>query len=152
MHNPEMWHETLDQSLCTWQDVPHMADNTDRDAAVDERAETEEIARIGPRIVEIRNQRGWSQRELGRRVRVRPARLSRLERGFKAPKLDELIRIARALDVGLDHLVFGEAPRPRMLDLVREMETLGTPEEIAGLGRLLQLALVGYRKMGGGAC
>lgn len=129
-----------------------MADNADRDAAVDDEAVTAEIARIGPRIVEIRNQRGWSQRELGRRVQVRPARLSRLERGFKPPKLDELIRIARALDVGLDHLVFGEAPRPRMLDLVREMETLGTPEEISGLGRLLQLVLVGYRKAGAGSC
>lgn len=124
-----------------------MADNVDRDAAVDDGAETAEIARIGPRIVEIRNQRGWSQRELGRRVGVRPARLSRLERAVKPPKLDELIRIAQALDVGLDQLVFGETPRPRMLELVRELETLGTPEEIAGLGRLLQLVLVGYRRL-----
>jgi transcriptional regulator with XRE-family HTH domain len=129
-----------------------MADNEDRDAAVDDRAITEEIARIGPRIVESRNRRGWSQRELGRRVGVRPARLSRLERAAKPPKLDELIRIARALDVGLDQLVFGETPRPRMLELVRELETLGTPEEISGLGRLLQLVLVGYRKAGGGSC
>ena len=55
-----------------------------------------------------------------------------------------LVRLALALEVGLDELAFGEPPRTRLLHLVRELEALGTLEEIAGLARLLQLLLLGY--------
>jgi len=100
---------------------------------------------LGRRIVEIRNRRGWSQRMLARQTGILPSRLSKLERALKPPKLDEFLRLALALEVDLPELAFGEAPRAPLFPLVRELQALGTPEEIAGLGRLLQLLLLGYR-------
>lgn len=109
------------------------------------------LARIGPRILDFRNQRGWNQIELARRAKLRAARLSRLERGLRLPKLDELVRLAEAFETGLDELAFGE-PRDRAqsLRLLRDLEVLGTPEELAGLKRLLQLLVLGYQAASSG--
>ena len=119
--------------------------NTDQQAAQADRLQ------IGQRIVEIRNRRGWSQRELARRAGLLPPRLSKLERGLKPMMAGELVRLSRALETGLDELALGgEQPRTRLLDLARELAALGTPEEIAGLGRLLELFLLGYRAAAAG--
>lgn len=102
---------------------------------------------LGTRIVELRNHRGWTQKELARRSGMRPSRLSTLESGSKRPNLNEFARLADALEVSLDELRLGEprVARPAALDLARELEAFATPEELAGLGRLLQVLLVGYR-------
>jgi transcriptional regulator with XRE-family HTH domain len=86
---------------------------------------------------------------LARQTGLRPAQLSKIERSRKIPLLDEVVRIAQALGAGLDELVFGRVPRPEMLHLLREVEALGSPEEIAGLSRILQLLLLGYKVAGG---
>lgn len=67
---------------------------------------------LGPRIVDLRNRLGMTQRALARRAGLLPSRLSKIERSLKQPRLDELIRLARALGVGLETLVYGEVPRP----------------------------------------
>ena len=100
---------------------------------------------MGSRIADRRNQHGWKQRELARRAGLQPARLSRLERGLKEPTLIEFVRLAQALGSGLEDLAFGEAPSTLPLQVVRELGTLGSPEELAVLGRLLRLLLLGYR-------
>lgn len=107
---------------------------------------TLDAAALGSRIVDLRNQRGWSQRELARRAVLRPPRLSALELGRKLPQLEELAALAGALGVSLDELVFGQASRPETHELLRELEAVGTREEIAGLARLLQLLLLGYER------
>ena len=104
---------------------------------------------MGPRIIDLRNRRGWTQRTLARQTGLRPAQLSKIERSRKLPQLDETVLLARALGVGLDELVFGRAPRPEMLHLLREVDAIGSPEEMAGLGRILQLLLLGYKAAGG---
>jgi pyrroloquinoline quinone (PQQ) biosynthesis protein C len=61
--------------------------------------------------------------------------------------VEELARLAEALGVSLDELWSG-SPHParaERLDLWRELEDFASPEELAGLGRLLQILLVGYR-------
>ncbi len=102
---------------------------------------------LGKRILGLRTRRGWNQKELARRARLRPARLSTLESGAKRPNVEELARLAEALGVSLDELWSG-SPHParaERLDLWRELEDLASPEELAGLGRLLQILLEGYR-------
>jgi transcriptional regulator with XRE-family HTH domain len=105
------------------------------------------LASLGGRIVQLRNQRGWTQKELARRAGMRPARLSTLEAGSKKPNLPEFARLAEELGVGLDELWSGKRrlPRPETLEVWRELEELASPEELAGLGRLLQILIVGYR-------
>lgn len=104
-------------------------------------------ATLGRRIVGLRNRRGWNQKELAGRAKIRPARLSTLESGAKRPNVEELARLAEALGVSLDELWSG-SPHParaERIDLWRALEDFASPEELAGLGRLLQIFLMGYR-------
>jgi transcriptional regulator with XRE-family HTH domain len=62
-------------------------------------------------IREEREKRGWSQRELARRAKVRQATISQLERGVRRLDLEVLERIARALGVSANRLL-RDASRP----------------------------------------
>jgi len=66
---------------------------------------------IGERMKTLRKQAGWSQGELAERVGTDARQISRYENGRITPGLDVLARIAQALDVSLDHLVFDDIPR-----------------------------------------
>lgn len=83
------------------------------------RAEPEplEVARrrFGSRLLELREHRGWSQRELGRRSGLRAERISRLEHGDCSPRLEELVLLRQALQVSFDLLLPGEEPEGRVV-------------------------------------
>jgi transcriptional regulator with XRE-family HTH domain len=107
----------------------------------------QKAATLGARIVELRNRRGWNQKELARRARLRPARLSTVESGVKRPNVEELARLAEALGVSLDELWSGSwrPAKAERFELWRELAGFASPEELAGMVRLLQILLVGYR-------
>jgi len=77
---------------------------------------TEETVRrrIGARIVELREQREWSQGELARRLGVGRARLGKWETGEHAPRIVHLLALQTALGVSLDELVNGGAEPPAL--------------------------------------
>lgn len=105
------------------------------------------IAGIGPRIVQLRVRRGWSQKELARRAGLRPPRLSRLERSLSPPLLGELVRLATVLGTDLDGLVFGQTPdQARTLQLLHDLQAMATPEDLAGLSQFFQVLLLGFRE------
>lgn len=62
-------------------------------------AEANRAERIGTRIRQEREGRGWSLAELARRTGIQPPNLSRLENGKHVPSLDTLQRVADALGV-----------------------------------------------------
>lgn len=66
---------------------------------------------LGDRIKELRTQAGWSQGQLAERVGTDARQISRYENARITPSLDVLARIAQALDVSLDHLVFDDIAR-----------------------------------------
>ena len=108
--------------------------------------------RFGSVIIELRNARGWKQKELARRAGLHPARLSKLEKGAPTVRLLEVVHLARALDADLDSLVLGfraHTGRSHSLDLVRAIEDVASPAEAEALGRLLQLLLLGYQRAAG---
>jgi len=110
------------------------------------------LPQIGQRIAKLMKGRGWSQAEVARRASIRPARLSRISHATEIPRVDELCRLAAVLEVSLDELVYGDTrARSRMTQIAREIEALGTAEEIAGLSRILYLILLGYQAAGKGA-
>jgi transcriptional regulator with XRE-family HTH domain len=96
---------------------------------------------LGQRITHERNTHGWSQGELARRTRIRPERLSRLERGLVEISVGELVRLGQTFGAGLDELVFGrlEGPAQRWA----ELKGLTSKQEAAVLGRLLKALLLG---------
>jgi len=59
----------------------------------------EEIRKVGEIIKEAREAKGWSQKELGHRVRIRQPDISAIERGRHNLTLETLIRITRALGI-----------------------------------------------------
>ena len=79
---------------------------------------------LGERIKALRKQAGWSQGELAERVSTDASQISRYENGRITPSLDALARIAQALDVSLDHLVFDDIAR-------RPLHTATTPSATA---------------------
>lgn len=61
--------------------------------------------RVGRRIRELRQEKGWSQQLLADHAELERAHLSRLEEGKREAGLRVLERIARALDVEVEDLV-----------------------------------------------
>lgn len=51
------------------------------------------------KLTQLREQRGWTRMELGRRARVHPATVGKIENGRQLPYPPELARLARALGV-----------------------------------------------------
>ena len=59
------------------------------------------------RIKRARQERGWSQAELARRMSVTQPSVAEWESGRKAPNMKNLVRLAKLLDVGFEWLSTG---------------------------------------------
>jgi transcriptional regulator with XRE-family HTH domain len=84
---------------------------------------------LGERIKRLRQERGWSQAQLGQKLGVHQKQVSGYERDIHVPSTDLLIRISEAFDVTLDYLVSGgQAGSPRVevsdRELIRHMEAI----------------------------
>jgi transcriptional regulator with XRE-family HTH domain len=54
--------------------------------------------------VELREKRGWSQRELGRRANLSGTCINKVENGTRKMTLETAVKVAKALNVSLDEL------------------------------------------------
>ena len=62
---------------------------------------------FGSTLRRLRMQRGLTQRELGAFTRISPTFIGEMERGLKAPNLEVVVGIARALNAGVDEMMAG---------------------------------------------
>ncbi len=62
---------------------------------------------IGNRIKRLRQERGWSQAQLGQRLGVHQKQISGYERGVHVPSAEMLAKISEVFDVSLDYLIVG---------------------------------------------
>ena len=67
-------------------------------------------AALGPRLRQVREQRGLSARELARRTQCSPSLISQIERGLSAPSVGMLYALATELRTSLDFLFSAAAP------------------------------------------
>jgi len=67
-------------------------------------------AELGPRLRQVREQRGLSARELARRIQCSPSLISQIERGLSAPSVGMLYALATELRTSLDFLFNAAAP------------------------------------------
>ena len=67
----------------------------------------EEVSKrlVENRIAEARKSIGMTQKELARRLKVKPSTVCRLERKDTRPRLDTLKRVAKALGVSVHDLI-----------------------------------------------
>jgi len=106
---------------------------------------------LGARIAELRNERGWTQRELGGRVGIPCSRLSRIETGQADPLFRDLFGLRQVFGVPLDALVAGGsgggAPLAdvRLRDLLRRIERTASPEIRDSLVTILRAVAASLR-------
>jgi transcriptional regulator with XRE-family HTH domain len=113
--------------------------------------------RLGRNIVRAREERGWLQTDLAKRLGISRARLSKWEKGEHAPPLAGLADLGRVLEKSLDALVLGAAEgeagtltqsqREKVREALEALESLSaslgirdeevTPSEEEGAGGLL---------------
>ncbi len=75
------------------------------------RARDQELARkFGARLRATRETAGLTQEDVADRAGLHPTYISNTERGYSAPTLYSLVRLAQALDVDAGDLVHGLKP------------------------------------------
>lgn len=85
------------------------------------------IAAVGPRLKQLRGERGTTLAALAETTGISLSTLSRLESGDRKPSLELLLPIARAHQIPLDELVTAppvEDPRVRSASIRREHVTI----------------------------
>jgi transcriptional regulator with XRE-family HTH domain len=92
------------------------------------------------RLAQLRKAQGYSQQRLADAVDLHVNQVRRYEAGTAQPTLDALIRLARALRVSLDALVFEEGERGPDPELRLQFEAVSqfTPEEKAVAREVLE--------------
>jgi transcriptional regulator with XRE-family HTH domain len=61
---------------------------------------------LNKRIKKVRQAKGWTQEQLAEKIGISQKQVSAYERGTYNPSTEVLLKLAEALDVSLDYLVF----------------------------------------------
>lgn len=95
---------------------------------------------IGHRIREIRKAKRLSQATLAEISDVEPSYISHIERGATKASLITLIRIANALEVTLDELVYGSLVKSSHISvgLIDRLLSDCTPDEIKAIAEIIK--------------
>ncbi len=64
---------------------------------------------FGERLKHLRNQKGWTQKELAFKVDIGFSQFNKYEMGLHIPSLEKLIQLAELLDSTLDYLLTGDS-------------------------------------------
>lgn len=94
------------------------------------------FAEIGQRIRTLRKQRGYTQEKLAEAADLSVPYLSHIERGKKGVSLVAIIRIAAALDVSLEYLLFGR----QSTDTAAKLSADNSPRDSSEVRQLLEAA------------
>ncbi len=66
---------------------------------------------LGERIRRMREERGWTQTELGKKLGVSGTTITRYEKGLRHPDPEGLTKLADVFDCSIDHLLGRESPK-----------------------------------------
>ena len=99
------------------------------------------------RLAALRRERALTQKALAEQVRVHITQIQRYENGSIQPTLNVIRRLALALSVSADLLVFGKDERGPDEELRLEFEAISQfdPEEKAIVRKVLQGLIIQYR-------
>lgn len=96
---------------------------------------------IGLRIRFFRKERGLTQGKLAEKAGVEPSNLSHIERGAAKVSLPTLLKIANALEVSLDDLVYESLEKSRHISC-KELEAVLTDcsdQEVRAISEMAKL-------------
>ena len=86
--------------------------------------DTERHNYIGDHIRKLREEKGWTQQVLGKKLGKKTSTISAYETNAKLPSVDCLIEMAELFDVSLDtrsNLISVRALRPEQKELISEL-------------------------------
>lgn len=66
---------------------------------------------LGNKIKLLRREKSWSQDELAYHAGIDGRQISRYENDKVTPSVEVVIKLAKAFDVSVDHLLFDDAPK-----------------------------------------
>ncbi len=85
---------------------------------------------IHHRIKKLRQEKGWTQKELAEKLNIHQMQVSTYERGVHDPSIELLVKISELFDVSLDYFIFDTAKggtakiEIKDRDLLRQFETV----------------------------
>lgn len=92
---------------------------------------------IGRRIQQRRKQQGFTQEQLADMMNVSIQMISNLERGNKAIRIDNLIKLSRILNISTDYILTGEEPAGDAAGLSARIEQLSERDRVL-VGMILE--------------
>jgi transcriptional regulator with XRE-family HTH domain len=96
---------------------------------------------VGDQVRQARQSSGLSQAELGQQVGLERTMIAKIEAGTRRVDALELIRLAAALDVSIDHLL---EPRPAVFSRRVELLPEDSETDVARRSQRLEIALAGW--------
>lgn len=107
---------------------------------------------LGDRIKQLRQQRGWSQAQLSKKLNVHQKQISGYERGVHSPSIELLVRIAELFNVSLDYIAFDKREEKNIIPIadrelmqaVQQIDQL-SPEDKATIKAVLNTFIVKNR-------
>lgn len=91
-----------------------------------DRREINDLIEVAQRLATARGERGLSQAELGERSGLQRQQINYFETGARTPSLEQLLQIARALDLPLQRFLSGsDRPGGGIRDIAIELRSLG---------------------------
>ncbi len=87
---------------------------------------------LGERIKYLRQQRGWSQMQLSKKLNTHQKQISGYERGIHTPSIDLLIKMAELFNISLDYFAFDDQEDKTCIQIA-DKELMQTVKEIDAL-------------------
>ena len=101
---------------------------------------------MGKRIMQKRKELNLSQEELSEMADVSPQLLSTAERGAKAIRPENLLKISKALGVSTDYLLTGDIVDKDISNIAKKISML-TPEQVRSVERIVDECISLCNKM-----
>ncbi len=86
---------------------------------------------FGERLKRLRNQKGWTQKELAAMVDIGFSQFKNYEMGLHIPSIEKLIQLTELLDSTLDYLLTGNLNDTRLAKRFKELEQFQTEDKEA---------------------
>ena len=87
---------------------------------------------LGERIKRLRQDRGWTQTQLSKKINVHQKQISGYERSVHAPSIELLIKVAELFNVSLDYIAFDDRGDKNRIQIA-DRELMRTVKEIDDL-------------------
>lgn len=76
---------------------------------------------LGNKIKLLRQEKSWSKDELAFHAGIDGCQISRYENNKVTPSVEMVVKLARAFDVSVDHLLFDDAPKRPLYEPVNKL-------------------------------